>query len=121
MTTNRRKFLKTTAAVGSAFVFSTFDSFSKPIKPSHMSTGFSLKIMATNWGFHGNADEFCKKAKEAGYDGIEGWLPGDEQGRNDIANAAQKNNLLIGILYGGGDKDFQKHLEEFKQGMTAAI
>jgi sugar phosphate isomerase/epimerase len=121
MATNRRKFLKTTVAAGSAFVLSPFDSFAKPIQPTYMSAGFSLKIMATNWGFDGNADDFCKKVREAGYDGIEVWMPDDEKGRHEIANAASKNNLLVGILYGGGDKDFQKHLNQFKTGINAAV
>jgi hypothetical protein len=34
--------------------------------------------MATNWGFNGNAQAFCEKAKKEGYNGIEVWLPGDE-------------------------------------------
>jgi sugar phosphate isomerase/epimerase len=121
MPITRRKFLTNSTAAGSAFLFSSLDALSQPLQSHNMNANFSLKIMATNWGFNGTADEFCSKARQAGYDGIEVWMPGDEKGRNEIASAAAKHNLLLGFLYGGGDKNFQKHFEQFKQGMNAAV
>lgn len=123
MALNRRKFLGLTTASGSALLLSSLDAFSAETKPvfSKEQAGFELLIMATNWGFGGNADEFCAKAKKEGYNGIEVWMPGDDKGRDEIANAAQKHGLLLGFLYGGGDKDPQKHLDQFKAGVTAGI
>lgn len=48
-------------------------------------------------------------------------MPGDDKGRSEIAAAAQKHGLTLGLLYGGGDKDVQKHLSQFKEGLNAAV
>ena len=122
MSLNRRKFLGLSTATSSALLFSAFDALAEQNKPIFTkNAAFELLIMATNWGFNGNADDFCAKAKKEGYNGIEIWLPGDEKGRADIAAAAQKHQLSIGILYGGGSSDPQKHLTEFKDGINTAV
>jgi hypothetical protein len=115
MPVTRKRFISSSAA---AFLFSIPESLSQPVQSKNMNAGFSLKIMTTNWGFNGTANEFCIKAKQAGYDGIEVRVPDDEKGRNEIVNAAQSNNLLVGFLYGGDGKDFQKHLDQFMQGIN---
>src|ERR1700748_835803 len=51
------------------------------------SDGYQLKIMATNWGFNGSMEEFCAKAKEAGYDGIETVWPADSRQQEEIFTA----------------------------------
>ena len=120
MPINRRKFLGLTTATSSALLLSSLDALSESNKPLFSSNaGYELLIMATNWGFAGNADEFCAKAKKEGYNGIEVWMPGDDKGRNEIAEATKKHGLLLGFLYGGSDKDPQKHLTQFKDGVTA--
>jgi sugar phosphate isomerase/epimerase len=122
MSLNRRKFLGLSTATSSALLFSAFDALAEQNKPLFTSNAaFELLIMATNWGFNGTADDFCAKAKKEGYNGIEIWLPGDEKGRTEIAAAAQKHQLHIGILFGGGNADPQKHLTEFKDGINAAV
>ena len=40
-----------------------------------MNQNFELKILATNWGFHGTIDEYLSQVKKEGYDGIEIWWP----------------------------------------------
>jgi sugar phosphate isomerase/epimerase len=123
MSINRRKFIGLSTATSSALLLSSLDALSKENKPRFSSNapGFELLILATNWGFGGTADEFCAKAKKEGYNGIEVWMPGDDKGRNEIAAAAQKHGLALGLLYGGGDKDVQKHLSQFKEGLNAAV
>lgn len=122
MSINRRKFIGLSTATSSALLLSSLESFSESSKPKfNTAPGFELLIMATNWGFAGDAEAFCAKAKKEGYNGIEVWMPGDDKGRNEIAAAAQKHGLAVGLLYGGGDKDPQKHFNQFKEGMTAAV
>lgn len=122
MPLNRRKFLGLSTAGGSALLLSSLDQFAAAPAPHTVANAnFELLIMATNWGFPGTADEFCAKAKKEGYNGIEVWMPGDEKGRAEIMAAALKHQLRLGILYGGGDKDPQKHLQQFKDGITAAV
>ena len=82
---------------------------------SNAQSGYSLLIFATNWGFSGSWDEFCAKAKSAGYDGAEIWWPSEEKERAQLFEAFKKHNLKIGFLIGSGDKDFAKHEDQFKQ------
>ncbi len=110
MPVSRRKFLATaTAAAALSPLVGTS-------KPDFMKTpGFSLTVLATNWGFNGNYDAFCTKAKAEGYDGVEIWLPGSEKERDDLMNAVAKHGLRHAFLCGSGDADFAKHLKEFEK------
>jgi sugar phosphate isomerase/epimerase len=120
MTINRRDFLQQTAMAGSSLFLPSMDEYGKPISTiSH--AGYELLIMATNWGFNGDAAAFCEKAKKEGYNGIEVWLPGDEKSRKEIADAAAKNNLSLAFLYGGSDKDPGKHMQQFTEGVQNAL
>lgn len=80
---------------------------------------FTLKIMATNWGFPGTVDEFCAKAKKEGYDGIEMWWPGNKEQQDILFNAVKKHNLDIGFLCGSGENSFENHLRQFKSQIDA--
>lgn len=116
---NRRNFLQQTTMAGSAFLLAGTEVSAMP-SFSVARAGYELRIMATNWGFTGNADQFCAAAKKEGYDGIEVWMPGDDKGRGEIANAAAKYGLALGLLFGGWEKDPVKHLTQFKDGLLAA-
>jgi sugar phosphate isomerase/epimerase len=119
MPINRRDFLTRTGLAGTSMLFSKPESLAAPVHaPS--AAGYSLVVMATNWGFPGNAAAFCEKAKQEGYDGIEVWMPGDEKSRMEITEAAASNQLKLAFLYGGGDRDFRKHEEQFRSGITEA-
>lgn len=117
---NRRKFLqKTTLASGGILMTVPEDHMAMRVfSPSQ--AGYQLTVMATNWGYQGNAETFCAAAKKEGYDGIEVWMPGDDKGRSEIANAAAKHGLALGLLYGGSAREAGKHLQEFKDGLQAA-
>jgi sugar phosphate isomerase/epimerase len=120
MKINRRDFLTISAMTGTTVALNSLEAFASPLNVPQQS-GFSLLIFATNWGFPGNADQFCAKAKEAGYDGVEIWYPTDEAPRKELMTAVQKYNLKIAFLFGGGDRDPQKHLEQFKSGIESAL
>jgi len=119
MKLNRRQFIAASTATGTGLLLSSMESFANPIMTNNQS-GYSLLIFATNWGFSGSWDEFALKVKQAGYDGMEIWWPGDEKDRNELFAALDKHKLKIGFLVGGGDKDFQKHLAQFQQSLSAA-
>lgn len=110
MLLTRRKFLATTTAAAALTPLSAFTKPDFMVKP-----GFSLKILATNWGFDGSYDAFCAKAKAAGYDGAELWLPGTEQERDEMMNAFAKHGLAYGFLCGSGESDFAKHYNQFEK------
>lgn len=114
MRVSRRKFVAASATVGTGLLLSSFTNFSKPLM-TNPQAGYSLLIFATNWGFSGSWDEFCAKAKSAGYDGAEIWWPTDEKERSALFQAFSKHTLKIGFLTGSGETDFAKHEAEFKK------
>lgn len=115
MNINRRKFLATTAlASGSVLAHTKTVPFSLP-------NDFSVVILATNWGFKGNADAFCAKAKESGYDGIEVWLPDDSTEQKALMQATEKYGLKYGLLVGGSSDDFKNNSQEFKTRLKSAV
>lgn len=119
MKLNRRQFITASTITGTGLLLTPMESFAKPIMANNQA-GYSLLIFATNWGFSGSWDEFALKVKQAGYDGMEIWWPGDEKDRNELFTALDKHELKIGFLVGGSDKDFQKHLAQFQQSLSAA-
>ena len=119
MNLNRRQFITSTAAASTGLLLTSLTSFAKPIMPDSQS-GYSLLIFATNWGFTGSWDEFASKIKQAGYDGMEVWWPTDEKNRAELLEVLNKHKLQVGFLVGSGEKDFQKHLAQFQQNLSAA-
>lgn len=80
-----------------------------------------IKVLATNWGFSWSHDEFCTKAKLAGYDGIEIWWPDNTNAQKSLFDALQKHSLQVGFLIGSGEgKDVSKHTIQFEAAMIAA-
>ncbi len=117
---NRRQFMATTTALGAGFALNSLESFATPLE-SKTSANYSLLVLATNWGFGGSWEEFAAKAKVAGYDGVEVWFPGEEKSRTEFLAAMAKHSLTFGFVLGGSDKDPAKHLEQFKESLTAAV
>jgi sugar phosphate isomerase/epimerase len=110
---SRRNFLKITTAASAAIVMNPLESLSTPLRVK-AAPGFSLTIMATNWGFPGTWDEYCAKAKAAGYDGCEIWWPLDQKDREKMFEALNKHGLKFGFLWGSGDPDFKKNQSQFE-------
>jgi sugar phosphate isomerase/epimerase len=110
---SRRQFLKASTAAG-AIIMNPFEGLGAFDK-GPAAAGFTLTILATNWGFPGSWDEYCAKAKSAGYDGCEIWWPLDETDRKKMFDALSKNNLSFGFLWGSGEADFTKHEQQFNQ------
>lgn len=110
-----------TGALGAGLALNSLESFATPLVNKGATANFSLLLLATNWGFEGSWEEFAVKVKTTGYDGVEVWFPGEEQGRKDFFTAMQKHNLSYGFLCAGSDKDSGKHLEQFKESLNAAV
>ena len=79
-----------------------------------------LKIFATNWGFQGSLTEFCRKAKEEGYDGVEIWTPRKEKDRDKFFATVAKYNLAFGFLAGNWGDNFEQNLKSFESSLESA-
>lgn len=116
---SRREFLTMASAAGASLFLNPLESLGNPTTVK-AAPGFSLIILATNWGFEGSWDDFFSKAKKEGYDGAELWWPSDEKERNTLYAALNKYGMKIGFLTGSGETDFAKNEKEFQQAVTEA-
>lgn len=115
MSMSRRKFLATSTAATVLNPLASLAKLDLQAKP-----GFELLILATNWGFNGNWDAFCEKAKTAGYDGVEVWLPA-EKDRPVFLEAVAKHGLSFAFLCGSGYTDFKQHYDDFEKLLKAGV
>lgn len=72
-----------------------------------------LLIFATNWGYTGSNESFCKAIKDLGYDGAEIWLPYEAKERKEIFASFKDYDLKLGFLYGAGSDHPQIHTKEY--------
>ena len=114
----RRSFLKQTSIVSTG-VF--VDINIKTSQHTSMKNKSDLIILATNWGFDGDIFQFCEKASNEGYDGIEVWVPSDKASLLTLSQAVNKYQLKLGLLAGGSDKDFSTHQKQFQQSINDGI
>ncbi|MDF9796410.1 hypothetical protein OKW21_001673 [Catalinimonas alkaloidigena] len=121
MAINRRTFLAQSGTLGSGLFLNTTLTKEKPPLDFSVPADFSIKIMATNWGFQGSWEAFCAKAKISGYDGIEVWVPQQREDIDQLMLAADKHRLSYGFLVAGSDAKFEKHFEQFQSALDKAI
>jgi sugar phosphate isomerase/epimerase len=114
---NRRDFIKRTSVASSLLMAS--EAFAKP--NLSIPADFKLTMLATNWGFEGSMEDFAKKAKGDGFDGVEIWLPDQQKDRDAMMNALTKYGLKYGFLWGAGQKDFKENYESFEKMMSIAL
>jgi len=123
---SRRNFIKSSASVTAATLLpavalsenTTLQN--KPLHTVKAANGFELLIMATNWGFKGSMDDFCKAAKAAGYDGIEPWWPAKEEAQKELADAVKKYDLKLGVAATSPLPKFEDNLADFRKNLTSA-
>ncbi len=116
----RRNFLTNTAAMSAGFLWNDWASWTEQQADFRLNKALDLKVLATNWGFEGTWDAFCERVKVNGYDGVEVWVPQEEQDRDDFLAATSKHGLSFGFLCGGSDKDYAKHLAQFETALQKA-
>lgn len=84
-----------------------------------------IKILCPLWG-HEQLDiaVFCRKIKDAGYDGIDTWIPGDPLEKRRLFDALQKEELLLvshqhqaaGESFAAFTSSFRHYLEHSSEG-----
>lgn len=101
-----------------SLLFAELDAYATP---SVKMPASNLTIMATNWGFKGNLEEFCTAAKKDGYDGIEVWVPGSVTEMKALSDTVSKAGLKLGLLAGGHDVNPTLHKKQFADAIDRAI
>jgi len=118
---DRRSFLETTASTTTALMLASLQTFATANKPNFtMQQNFSLKILATNWGYRGTIDEYCANVKKEGYDGIEIWWPVEQQAQEELFAALKKYSLQVGFLTAGYESLYSEHFATFTKMIDAA-
>jgi hypothetical protein len=118
---SRRRFLKSAAVVGATPLAGQLQTIAASVEKPVFKTPIPIKILATNWGFEGSWDAFCAKAKTAGYDGFEAWIPRDDKERAALLDAAHKYGLEYGFLAGGWSKIYAEHLPAYESAVRLAV
>lgn len=80
-----------------------------------------IVILATNWGDSSSIEDFCRRIKGQGYDGLELWYPTTPEARERLVNATRENGLVFGLLAAGRDADFSTHYEQFESSLRGAV
>jgi hypothetical protein len=89
--------------------------------PDHkLKSQLDIVVLATNWGFKGSIDEFCKKIKAEGFDGLEIWWPGKKENQQELFDALLKYQLQVGFLTSGDSTIYSEHERTFKLNIDAA-
>lgn len=109
-TFTRRNFLGTLAG-GSAMLTTalTDTAFAKQTAATT-----KIRFFCPRWGANDSWESFCKRVKEAGYDGVEAVVPEDTKGRQEIAAALSKHNLDLIIVSLPGWADAVEHKKKFE-------
>jgi sugar phosphate isomerase/epimerase len=84
-------------------------------------SGFSLKCFATDWGNQAPYDEFCAKAKSAGFDGGETGVSLDPAKQAATVATIRKHGLEVGMLIGGREPDVAAHYATFAAQLPVAL
>jgi hypothetical protein len=84
-------------------------------------SGYSLKCFATDWGNQAPYDDFCAKAKAAGFDGVETWVSLDEARQAATVATIRRHGLAVGMLIGGREADPDAHLATFAAQLPVAL
>ena len=82
-----------------------------------------IKILAPLWGHeHENISSFCRRIREAGYDGIDTWLPSDAAMRGELFDALQQYELLlVSHQHQAEGKDFGAFKESFRHFLAFSL
>lgn len=115
----RRNFIENSVTATTALFLNYLDVFGSPqVKMKEPAPGFSLKIMAPYWGFNGSVTDFCKKAKQDGYDGIEIlWSPDIAR---ELFEALKTYKLEVGFLCRGDEPVAGTQLNTFERVLKEA-
>lgn len=80
-----------------------------------------ITFFCTDWGRKVPWDEYCKRVRDAGFDGIETWAPTDQAAQEEMLNAFKKYNLAYIFLCTGSGADFDTFFASYKKRLEQAV
>ncbi|MGK6350333.1 sugar phosphate isomerase/epimerase family protein [Parapedobacter sp. DT-150] len=80
----------------------------------------SITYFCTDWGRSVPWDDYCKRVADAGYDGVETWMPTDSATLQELRTALDKYDLSCIFLCSGSGKDFNTYLNTYKRNLERA-
>lgn len=103
---NRRNFIATNVMASLATL---------PVFASKSALKINVKFFCPRWGATDDWDSFCKRVKDAGYDGVESWLnPNDPKEKEAMQRALEKYGLkLVGQYWQSMERDVDAHAKSF--------
>lgn len=116
----RRDFLQTSLGLGAVLALDSLHAqpATQPVSPA---SKMKIQILATSWGDKDSIEDFCRKIKRQGYDGLEVWYPTTAEARERLVRATRENGLVFGLLAAGKDPGFAAHKDEFESSLKGAI
>jgi len=85
------------------------------------SSNLKIQYFCTTWGKTDNWETFCKRAKDAGYDGIETRLPPKAEEREQLFDALQKNDLAYILVISTYGQDFQEIVQHYREDLLELV
>ncbi|MBN3583683.1 sugar phosphate isomerase/epimerase [Algoriphagus aestuarii] len=81
-----------------------------------------LLFFQTDWGNQLSLDEFLQKVKKDGYDGIEVWMPGSNDAKENLKSGLQKYDLKVIFLHGTNrGLPFKEALKSYEKGLKEVL
>lgn len=74
-----------------------------------------ILFFQTNWGNTRSWDAFCQQVRASGFDGIDIWLPNDEDEQEALRVALNKYGLKLNLMHGTNNNlPFEESLARYK-------
>src|SRR5688572_27330565 len=81
-----------------------------------------ILFFQTDWGNQLPIEEFLAKAKADGYDGIEVWMPGSQEAKDNLKEGLEKYDLKVIFLHGTNKGlPFAESLKAYKSGLEEIL
>lgn len=92
------------------------------LMPMQISAQQKILFFQTDWGNTLPMDAFLAKAKAAGYDGVELWMPAGEDKKKSLKEGLKKYELEVIFLHGTArNLPFEEALRVYEQGLQEIL
>ena len=90
--------------------------------PMRIAAQQKILFFQTDWGNTLSMDDFLAKAKAAGYDGVELWMPAGEDKKNSLKEGLKKFELEVIFLHGTArNLPFEEALRVYEVGLQEIL